>query len=151
MKQESGFDPDARSGSAASGLMQFISSTADKIAIELGHSELEPDDLFHPSTSIMLGSQYVADLFKLFPDKPEAVAAAYNGGEDNVARWLDRSRTDQPERYVPEIMYAQSKDYVYRVMANYRMYRLIYDRDLRPADRSAEVKINAPCTRPAGG
>ena len=151
MKQESGFDPDARSGAAAGGLMQFISSTADRIASELGRPKLEPDDLFHPPTSILLGSQYIADLFRIFPDNPEAVAAAYNGGEDNAARWLARSRTDLSDRYVPEIMYAQSKDYVYRVMANYRMYRLVYDVDLRPIHPSAVVKLNAPCTRPAGG
>jgi len=151
IKQESGFDPDARSGAAAAGLMQFIETTADKMAVELGRPPLEPDELFHPSTSILLGSQYVADLFKIFPGKPEAVAAAYNGGEGNVARWLTRSGTDEPDRYVPEIMYAQSKDYVYRVMANYRMYGRLYDQDLRPSGMTSTITAHPPCARPSGG
>jgi soluble lytic murein transglycosylase len=59
------------------------------------------------------------------------VAASYNGGEDNMKRWLARSRSREPERYVPEIAFSQSKDYVYRVMANYRMYRHLYTEDLQ--------------------
>ena len=134
MRQESRFDPLARSGTSARGMMQFISSTSDKIAAELGRPAPEPDDLYSPSTSIIFGSQYLADLFKIFPGQPDAVAAAYNGGEDNMARWLARSRSQEPERYVPEIVYAQSKDYVYRVMANYRMYCYLYDETLRPIE-----------------
>src|SRR4029450_6427375 len=98
---------------------------------ELGRNGSEPDDLYDPGTAILFGSQYLADLFKIFPDQPEAVAAAYNAGEGNMARCLARSKSAAPEQYVPEIAYAQSKDYVYRVMANYRMYRLLYDANLK--------------------
>lgn len=132
MRQESAFRPDAESNVGARGLMQFISLTSERIARELKLSGFEQDELYDPHTSILLGSQYLADLFLFFPDKPEAVAAAYNAGEDNMARWLARSRSEMPEQYVPEIAYAQSKDYVYRVMANYRMYRLLYDANLKP-------------------
>jgi len=131
MRQESAFRPDAKSGVAARGLMQFISSTSERIARELSLSGFEQDELYDPHTSILFGSQYLADLFLYFPEKPEAVAAAYNAGEDNMARWLARSRSDRPEQYVPEIAYAQSKDYVYRVMSNYRMYKLLYDANLK--------------------
>lgn len=44
--------------------------------------------------------------------------------------WLARSGL--PERYVPEIMFAQSKDYTYKVMTGYRMYQLLYDEQLMP-------------------
>jgi len=134
MRQESAFRSDATSNVAARGLMQFISSTSERIARELKLSGFEQDELYDPHTSILFGSQYLADLFLIFPEKPEAVAAAYNAGEDNMARWLARSRSDLPEQYVPEIAYAQSKDYVYRVMSNYRMYRLLYDADLKAND-----------------
>jgi soluble lytic murein transglycosylase len=135
MRQESRFDPVAHSGAAARGLMQFIPSTADRIATELGRAAPRDDDLYDPGTSILFGSQYLADLFLIFPGQPDAVAAAYNGGEDNMARWLGRARSPLPERYVPEIVYAQSKDYVYKVMANYRMYCVLYDAGLRPVNR----------------
>ena len=131
MRQESRFQPDARSVAAASGLMQLIPETAQKMAGELGRNYLNGDDLYYPATSILFGTQYLADLFKRFPGRPEAVAASYNGGPDNIERWLARSKSGSADRYVAEIVYAQSKDYVYKVMANYRMYQYLYDEELR--------------------
>jgi soluble lytic murein transglycosylase len=131
MRQESRFRADVKSYAAARGLMQFISSTSDRIATELGRKNFVQDDLYDPATAILFGSQYLGNLFKMFPQQPEAVAASYNGGEDNMKRWMSRSRSDQPDRYVPEIVFAQSKDYVYRVMANYRVYQYLYDSNLK--------------------
>ena len=130
MRQESRFRPDVKSNAAARGLMQFISSTANPIAADLGRSSFDQDELLYPPTAIAFGSKYVGDLFVLFPEQPEAVAASYNGGEDNMKRWLVRSHSNEADRYVPEIAFAQSKDYVHRVMANYRMYTLFYDERL---------------------
>jgi soluble lytic murein transglycosylase len=48
-----------------------------------------------------------------------------------MARWRARSRSDDPDRYVPEIGFAQSKDYVYRVMSNFWTYQLLYDSQLK--------------------
>jgi soluble lytic murein transglycosylase len=132
MRQESRYRADVKSYAAARGLMQFISSTSDRIAGELGRKNFRQDDLYDPSVAILFGSQYVADIFKLFPGQAPAVAASYNGGEDNMKRWLTRSQSNLPDRYVPEIVFSQSKDYVYKVMANYRVYNTFYDENLRP-------------------
>jgi soluble lytic murein transglycosylase len=131
MRQESRFRSDAKSYAAARGLMQFISSTADRIAGELGRDNFRQDELYDPSTAVLFGSQYVSDLQKFFPNQLPAVAASYNGGEDNMMRWLVRSKTDLADRYIPEVGFSQSKDYVYRVMTNYRMYQMLYDEDLK--------------------
>jgi soluble lytic murein transglycosylase len=131
MRQESRFRSDAKSYAAARGLMQFISSTADRIAGELGRDNFRQDELYDPSTAVLFGSQYVSDLQKFFPNQLPAVAASYNGGEDNMMRWLARSKTDLADRYIPEVGFSQSKDYVYRVMTNYRMYQMLYDEDLK--------------------
>lgn len=135
MRQESRFRADVKSYAAARGLMQFISSTSDRIAAELGRANFRQDDLYDPPTAVLFGSQYITDIFKLFPGQPAAVAASYNGGEDNVKRWTERSRTSDPDRYVSEVVFAQSKDYVFKVMSNYRMYRQLYDIDLKPLQR----------------
>jgi soluble lytic murein transglycosylase len=131
MRQESRYRPDVKSNAAARGLMQFISTTSDKIAKELGKTNFRQDELYNPPTAILFGSQYLANLFRQFPNQPQTVAAAYNGGESNVARWLARSRSDNPDRYVPEIIFTQSKDYVYKVLANYRVYQMFYDEKLK--------------------
>lgn len=135
MRQESRFRADVKSYAAARGLMQFISTTAARVAAELGRDNFRQDDLYDPTTSILFGSHYTGNLFKLFPNQPAAVAASYNGGEDNMQRWLNRSKSDNPDRYVSEIAFSQSKDYVYRVLANYRMYQMLYDESLKRKDR----------------
>jgi soluble lytic murein transglycosylase len=132
MRQESRFQADVRSYAAARGLMQFISMTSTAVANELGLDSFRQEDLYYPPTAILFGSQYVADMFKVFPEQPAAVAASYNGGDDNMKRWLSRSRSNAPDRFVPEIVYSQSKDYVYKVMSNYRMYQYLYDQNLTP-------------------
>jgi soluble lytic murein transglycosylase len=132
MRQESRFRPDAKSVSAARGLMQFIPSTADRMAAQLGMKGFNQDELYSPRTAILFGSEYLGNLFKQFPEMPQAVAASYNGGEDNVARWTARARTNDPDRYVLDVAFAQSKDYVYKVLANYRVYQALYTEQLRP-------------------
>jgi soluble lytic murein transglycosylase len=134
MRQESRFDPAARSNAGARGLMQFISPTAREVERQVEIPGFELNDLYDPEIAIMFGSRHLADLFRKFPGQTEAVVAAYNAGADNMSRWLARSRSNDPERYVPEIMFTQTKDYVYRVMANLRMYQELYDEELRPID-----------------
>lgn len=131
MRQESRFQPTVKSNAAARGMMQFISTTSTRMAGELQLNYFRQDDLYDPSIAILMGSQYVSGLFNLYPNQPSAVAASYNGGEDNMKRWIGRSKSASPGRYVPEIMYAQTKDYVYKVVSNYRVYRALYSEDLR--------------------
>ncbi len=137
-RQESRFQADAKSVAAARGMMQFISSTANKIAGELKLTNFDQDELYSPDTAILFGSQYLANLFKLFPDQPQAVAGSYNGGEDNLARWIARSRATEADRYVPEIGFSQTKDYVYKVLTNYWNYQRLYDAQLNPTSQAAK-------------
>jgi soluble lytic murein transglycosylase-like protein/Tfp pilus assembly protein PilF len=131
-RQESRFQADAKSIAAARGMMQFIASTANEIAAQVNQSNFNQDDLYNADTAILFGSQYLANLFKEFPNQPQAVAGSYNGGSDNLARWIARSRANDPDRYVPEIGFSQTKDYVYKVMANYWTYQKLYDAQLQP-------------------
>ncbi len=131
-RQESRFQADAKSVAAARGMMQFIASTASEIATQLKLQNFQQDDLYNPNTSIRFGSQYLANLFQQFPNQPQAVAGSYNGGADNLARWIGRSHASEADRYVPEIGFTQTKDYVYKVMANYWSYQRLYDAQLQP-------------------
>ncbi len=130
-RQESRFQADAKSVAAARGMMQFIASTANEIATQLNQGSFNQDDLYNADTAILFGSQYLANLFKQFPNQPQAVAGSYNGGADNLARWIARSRANEADRYVPEIGFSQTKDYVYKVMANYWTYQRLYDAQLQ--------------------
>ena len=130
MKQESSFRPGVKSPSAARGLLQLVIDTALKYNKKAGYPTLQPDDLYQPQTNIVIGCEYIADLKKEFGGLYEAIAASYNGGEDNAARWLNRSKPKEPGIFAAEIGFAETKNYVFKVMNNYRVYRELYDEDL---------------------
>ncbi len=132
MRQESGFKPRAKSIAAARGLLQLTPDTAARYAAHVGMNNLRDEDLYRPETSILLGSVYLAELAREFPNLPEAVVASYNGGEDNVARWLKRAGRRDPGVFAAEVGFEETKKYVYIVMANYRAYQELYTKDLGP-------------------
>ena len=130
MKQESSFRPNAKSPSAARGLLQLVFDTATKYNKKAGYVSLKPDDLYLPSVNIAIGSVYIAELKDEFDGLYEAIAASYNGGEDNAARWLNRSKPKDAGIFTSEVGFAETKNYVYKVMSNYRVYRELYTEDL---------------------
>lgn len=130
MKQESSFRANAKSPSAARGLLQLVFDTATKYNKKAGYVSLNPDDLYMPSVNIAIGSVYIAELKDQFNGLYEAIAASYNGGEDNAARWLNRSKPKDAGIFTSEVGFAETKNYVYKVMSNYRVYRELYTEDL---------------------
>lgn len=132
-RQESRFQPWVKSAAAARGLMQFIPETASRIAASLRLEPFDQDDLYEPRTAIRIGARYLADLFVEFPGSPEAVAASYNGGEDNVARWRRRSADPADiDLAMAEVSFKETKGYVAKVMNNYWAYQALYTRELGP-------------------
>jgi soluble lytic murein transglycosylase len=132
MKQESGYRPRAKSPAGARGLLQMTPDQAAKYAPAVRLQNVSEDDLFKPDVNILLGSAYLGELHRMFPDLPEAIAASYNGGEDNVARWVVRAVHKDPGVFTSEVGFNESKDYVNKVMANYRAYKILYNEDLKP-------------------
>jgi soluble lytic murein transglycosylase-like protein len=130
MKQESSFRPEAKSPAGARGLLQLVFDTATKYSKKAGYPDLRPDDLYVPAVNIAIGAEYIRDLKDEFGGLYEAIAASYNGGEDNVARWLNRSKPKEAGIFAAEIGFAETKDYVFKVMSNYRVYRELYNEDL---------------------
>lgn len=131
MKQESGFKPQAKSPAAARGLLQLVYDTAIKYNKKAGFETIQPDDLYRPDLNIAIGVEYIAELKRRFGGLYEAVAASYNAGEDNAERWLKRTKPRESGIFTSEVGFAETKTYVMKVMANYRIYREIYDENLR--------------------
>ncbi|HQU91211.1 MAG TPA: transglycosylase SLT domain-containing protein [Pyrinomonadaceae bacterium] len=131
MKQESSFRPNAKSPAGARGLLQFVYDTAIKYKDSAGYKNLQPDDLYNPSINIALGAEYIRFLKDEFGGLYEGIAASYNAGEDNALRWLNRSKPKDPGIFTAEVGFAETKNYVYKVMTNYRIYRELYDENLQ--------------------
>jgi soluble lytic murein transglycosylase len=130
IRQESVFKPLAKSPAGARGLLQLTMDAAQKYAPGAGLNALRENQLYQPDTSITVGAEYLEHLGQLFPQMLEPVAASYNGGEDNVARWLQRAKHKDPGVFTAEIGFDETKGYVQKVMANYRVYRQLYTPEL---------------------
>ena len=132
IKQESVFKPLAKSPAGARGLLQLTADTAQKYASAAGLNSLRENQLYQPETSIEVGAEYLEHLMKLFPQMQtlEPVAASYNGGEDNVARWVVRAKHKDRGVFTSEIGFDETKGYVQKVMSNFRVYRQLYTSDL---------------------
>ncbi len=130
IRQESVFKPLAKSPAGARGLLQLTMDAAQKYGPAAGLNALRENQLYQPETSIMVGAEYLEHLTKLFPQMMEPVAASYNGGEDNVARWLERAKRSDPGVFTSEVGFDETKGYVQKVMSNYRVYKRLYTADL---------------------
>lgn len=129
MKQESQFKPNAKSPAAARGLLQLTIDAAQKYG-SLAGIQVTDASLYQPATNIAVGTEYMAELSRMFAGLPEAIAASYNGGEDNVARWLGRANQSDAGVFAAEVGFTESKNYVFKVMSFYRAYKQLYDSNL---------------------
>jgi peptidoglycan lytic transglycosylase len=130
IRQESVFKPLAKSPAGARGLLQLTMDAAQKYGPGAGLNALRENQLYQPDTSIAVGAEYIEHLSTLFPGMLEPIAASYNGGEDNVARWLARAKRKDPGVFTAEVGFDETKGYVQKVMSNYRVYRRLYTADL---------------------
>ncbi len=122
MRQESLFDPAAVSPAAAYGLMQLLPTTASRVA----GRPVDASSLFDPTTNITLGTRYLRQLLDRFDGNLAKALAAYNGGEDAVAKWERRAPGPATDEFVETISYRETRHYVKQVLGNYRRYRRLY-------------------------
>lgn len=123
-RQESLFNPQARSVSDARGLMQLMPATADRIGPSAGVQQASLN-LYDPSLNVRVGSAYLKNLFELFGGDPFKAVAAYNAGEHAVQKW-DVEYPGDDDQWVENIGFRETRDYVKRVIGGLREYRMLY-------------------------
>jgi hypothetical protein len=126
MREESRFNPRAKSEAAARGLLQFIIVTATEIGREIGLVSVAPEDLYDPRVIIRLGAKYIATLTRQFGGDHYMAAAAYNAGPKQVALWSRLSPARGDDFFLTSINFEETKDYVRKVMNSYKRYSEIY-------------------------
>jgi soluble lytic murein transglycosylase-like protein/outer membrane protein assembly factor BamD (BamD/ComL family) len=123
IRQESGFDPRAVSSKGARGLMQLMPKTAVDIAGNVGLPPPGESDLDRPDVNVQLGTAYLGQLLGVYGGAVHKALAAYNAGEDAVAKWDRRFSGAAPDEFIEEITYPETQGYVKAVMRNHRIYR----------------------------
>ncbi len=128
--EESGFRSASRSEAGAVGLMQLMPSTATWIAAKTGGVDFAVTDLQDPAVNIAYGCWYLRYLIDRY-GSPDVALAAYNGGTENVDRWLGDARRDGREfSSVVDIPWKETREYVARVDDTRRIYERTYSREL---------------------
>jgi soluble lytic murein transglycosylase-like protein len=126
MREESRFNPRAKSAAAARGLLQFIITTAREVGRAVGLVAVEPEDLYDPEVIIRLGARYIADLLKQFGGDPYKAAAAYNAGPRQSTLWTRMAAAPGEDYFLSSITFEETKDYVRKVLNSYYRYGEIY-------------------------
>lgn len=126
-RQESAWNPAARSHANAQGLMQMLPSTAKQTADnqQLPFSER---DLLDPFRNIMLGTAHLAELNEKYPNNRILIAAAYNAGPHRVKRWLERaSGRLAMDEFIASIPFLETRGYVQNVLAYDYYYQILQE------------------------
>jgi soluble lytic murein transglycosylase len=126
---ETKFDP-RPSSAGAQGLMQILPSTAYYLAHLSGGIDFTAGDLATPSVNVAYGSYYLRYLLDHYDGNEMLAVAAYNGGLTNVDEWVARAQAAGRQLTVQEIPFAQTREYVQRVLDAQRAYRATYPRQL---------------------
>ncbi len=121
---------DVTSHAGARGLMQITPETAKYIAHLSGGTAFEQGDLATPQINIAYGSFYLRYLLRRYAGNTVLALAAYNGGEGNVDRWIARSGEPERSFTVAQIPFAETREYVGRVLDARTSYREKYSREL---------------------
>ena len=122
IKEESHFNPGAKSPVGAVGLMQLMPATANEIANAYGL----PNNLYNPEYNIHLGCLYYGKMRKSLNDKDMSAIMAYNGGWAAVTRWKNKLNYDDIDDFVEKIPYPETQDYLKKVLRSYWNYSNIY-------------------------
>lgn len=123
IRQESAFNPQARSRVGARGLMQLMPATARHVAKRLNLSRPGPAELLTPAINIKLGTAYLREVLDKLSDNPVLATAAYNAGPRRVSSWLP-VQSVSAEIWIESIPFTETRTYTQRVMT----YSVIYDK-----------------------
>ena len=126
IRQESAFNPHARSAANAIGLMQMIPPVALSEAKLMGQPTLNIQKLNEPAVAVELGVHHLKNLVSSFDGSWICATASYNSGTPPVKRWLGYYSGSTPQSFVERISYTETRNYVKSILRNFVNYQRLY-------------------------
>ncbi len=122
IRQESAFNPRARSHVGARGLMQLMPSTARGLNRRISSTHLND-----PDTNLKIGIKYFDMLYKKYDRNLVYTLAAYNAGENRVKAWKKTyfAHNDKFLHQVELIPFQETNLYVKLIVRNLFFYKLL--------------------------
>ena len=126
IRTESGFRQQAVSPRGAVGLMQIMPDTAAWMAEQLKLEGFEREKLPERHWNLTIGISYINYLQRQFPGSKVQALAAYNAGQTRVRSWIETGVWDGTLESLDDIPFAETRNYVRRVLAAYETYKKLY-------------------------
>jgi soluble lytic murein transglycosylase len=146
IRQESAFNPRAKSAANAYGLMQLLIPTARQLSAKYRKDvQINEESLYDPALNIELGTAYLRQMLDKF-GRIEYAAAAYNAGPGRIPQWLSTLPTPIDE-FVESIPFNETRSYVQGVIRNTAQYRRLYDEKGNFRPNIGTKRINPQETR----
>lgn len=137
IRQESAFNPTAKSSVGARGLMQLMPSTAKRLV-----SYKRKDELFNPDLNIKGGTMYLKKLLNNFDGNIVLALSSYNAGPNKVKRWMNGIfSSNDPIFMIEEIPYRETKLYVKLIYRNLFFYSLLNNKYLLDDNLKSTFKV----------
>ncbi len=123
VRAESAFIEDVRSPAGALGLMQVMPRTGSMTAKKIGMKNFRTAKLKTAEVNIPIGTAYMKQMLDRFDGNMVLATAAYNAGPHRVDKWLPDKGCQEPDIWVEQIPFNETRKYVSRVLT----YANIYD------------------------
>ncbi len=127
-RTESAFNPRITSGALATGYMQVTPAAGQTLARRMGFT-FNNDRLHNdPAYNLQLGSAEIANLLSDYDGNHVLAFVGYNAGRGRVRQWIERYGDPRQADvdvvdWVERIPYAETRNYVQRVLENLQVYR----------------------------
>jgi len=148
MRTESGFDPRDASPANAVGLMQVTPEAGRDTASRFGLPYDWIRLICDPVYNTQMGAAELAGLMRDYRGSLVLIFAGYNAGRGRVEKWIaqygdPRDPKVDPVDWVERIPFAETRNYVERVLENLQVYRTRFAKGVRAeALRSTEMSAN---------
>ncbi|WP_245159503.1 lytic transglycosylase domain-containing protein [Brevundimonas intermedia] len=142
-RQESSFDPRARSGADARGMMQFLPSTASGVARRLGMG-YSAEQLWDPDYNMTLGSYHLGELMASNSGSMLLATVGYNAGPARSGQWVSRCGDPRGDAtaaidFIECAPFTETRNYMMRVMENMAVYKARLNGGTAPLTPSADI------------
>lgn len=125
IRQESAFNPDARSPVGATGLMQIMPATGRELGNRF-YQAFSVSRLENPEVNVKLGTYYLKRVIALLEGNEELALAGYNGGPYRIKRWRQEQRGQPLDEFIEGMPLSETRNYVKRITLLRSTYERMY-------------------------